>query len=532
MIGAIRAGALCAALLTAAPVAADDAGLFRASPVDTPRLGVLRAVNSTYYSKIGVNSVLVNDYAVEQPRVLTSATRLELGLPWNMALTATIPYYADLFSQQGKRGHKSGGGDIDAGLRVSFGKGEGVWDRFGLTARVLIPEKLGYGAEPLGFRTFSTGEFGYSLEAGARMHSRFADWYLSAATYQFPGAPEAPAATPDETFYDTGFGYRGIGPADRTGFTPTVFLGQVQLSAGGAIPVRRGVTGLLEVHAASFTGDPERETILRLTPGVRLGRAEGLNAAVGMDFGLAGPVPRTALVMRLSIPSLSPRELGRGLGIVKKAPAERQVRARNALVAVPEFSGTGNTLFDDRNLRHAFQGALGSREIVRVVPAEQVDRAIRQESLNPVKDSPGDLGVRIGAEYLIRAEIVSYRAVRTSRFTLPFIIKFPSTSFTLTARASVADLASGKEHDLGVITATVVKERGMLLFPLGPSSDLRYLSEPETRLVERELADRWVDAFNTRVLERMDLFDWEPKRTESGVSQEPETGRIAGSPGK
>ncbi len=523
---------LAALVMLLSPVrlsAADDAGLFRSVPVDTPRLGVLRAVNSTFYSRLKVNSILVNDYGVENTRVLTSATRLELGLPWSMALTATIPYYADLFSQQGKSGHKSGAGDIDAGLRISFGRGR-TGNRYGLAVKMLIPEELGYGAEPLGFRTFSTGETGYALEAGTRLRSRFADFYLSAATYRFPDAPTL-AHNPGETFYDTGFGYRGIGPADQTGFAPTVFLDQVQISAGGAVSLRRGITGLLEFHAASFSGTPARDTILRLTPGVRLGKEEGLNASVGMDIGLAGPVPGSSFLFRLSIPSLSPRELGRGLGIVKKAPAERQIRARNTLVAVPEFSGTGHTLFDDRNLRYAFQQALGSLQIMQVVPEERVDRAFRQGALAAVKDSHGDLGVRIGAEYLIRAEIIDYRSMRAARFSIPFILRFPTTEITLIARASVSDLATGKQHDLGVISATVVKERGMLLFPTGPSSDLTYLSEPEMRIMERDLTNRWIDAFNTRIQERLDLFDWEPRSMEDSENEKSGDERVVRTPG-
>ncbi|MHB9028388.1 MAG: hypothetical protein ACYC9O_06435 [Candidatus Latescibacterota bacterium] len=491
-----------------------DAGLFRTLPADTPRLGVLRAVNSSFYSRIQPNAVLIRDYSVEHARVLTSITDLELGLPGNLALTVSLPYSADLFSQHDKKGYKGGAGDVSAGFRFSMAGSEGTGDRFGFGARFLIPEKIGYGREPLGFRTFSTGESGYALESSARIQGRLADWHATAALYRFPGAPELPGADPAEIMYDTGFGYRAIGKSDPTGFAPTLFLDQLHLSAGGALPLRHGIMGILEFHAASFLESPKREAILRLTPGIRLGSPEGMNAAFGLDIGLSGPVPRTSFVFKLAIPSFSPREIGRGFGLSGRASVEQQMRSRNALVAVKDFSGSGKTLFDDRGLRSAFQNALGALEMVKVVPGEQVDRAFRQEALVPVKDSPRNLGVRIGANFLIDAEILSYRSIRASRFSIPWLVRFPTTSFVLTARAKVTNLAGGETHDLGIISATLVKERGVLFFPTGPSSDLRYFSEPETRILERELANRWVDAFNTRIFERLDLFEWEPKRTD------------------
>jgi hypothetical protein len=492
-----------------------DAGLFRTLPADTPRLGVLRAVNSSFYSRLKPNAALVRDYSVEHARVLTSVTDLELGLPGRLALTVSLPYSADLFTQHDRHGYKGGAGDISAGFRFSKVGSEGTGDRFGFGARVLIPEKIGYGREPLGFRTFSTGESGYALESSALLRGRFADWHLTAALYRFPGAPDLPGSDPDEMVYDTGFGYRAIGKGDATGFAPTLFLDQLQISAGSAIPLRPGIMGILELHAASFLESPKRETILRLTPGIRLGSPESVNAALGLDFGLSGPVPRTSFVFKLAIPSFSPREIGRGLGLSGRPTVEQRVRSKNALVAVKDFSGSGKTLFDDRGLRDAFQNALGALEVVNVVPNERVDHALRQEALVPVKDSPRNLGVRIGANYLIAAEILSYRSARTARFTIPFLVRFPMTSFTLAARAKVTDLASGETHDLGIISATLMKERGVLFFPTGPSSDLRYFSEPETRALERELANRWVDALNTRIFERLDLFQWEPKRTDS-----------------
>lgn len=501
-------------LLISSSAAADDARLFRTVPTDTPKLGVLRASNSTFYSAVKVNTVLINNYAVEQTKVLTSVTDFELGLPLGLALTGTIPYYADMFSQQGKRGYKAGAGDIAAGIRMSLGGKGTAEDRFGIGLRFLIPEKLGFDGEPLGFRTFSTGQYGVSVEIGQMRRIGFADWRFSGALVRFPGAPSPGAVSSREILYDTGFGYRGIGAADSTGFAKTVFLDQIQFVGGVEIPIHRGIAGLAEMHAAIFTESPKRDAVLRLTPGLRFGSAEGINAAVGVDIRLRGEVPDNSVVFRVSVPSLSPKDIGQGLGIGRRIPAERQIRSRNALVAVPAFSGTGGAPIDDRDLRNAFQTALGAMEIFNVIPSSAVDRALRQESLVPLHDSPEELGVRLGAQYLIRAEILSYRSVRSASFSIPFVFRLPTTNLTLSARGSVTDLASGKVYDIGVISATVAKGRGFLLFPAGASSDISSLSEPETRMLQRDLAESWVNSFTARVRERMEIFDWKPKRAE------------------
>lgn len=510
--------------LLSAEAFAGDSGLFRIISTDIPPRGVLRVSNVTFHSKTRINDVLRNQYGVENPRLLSSITSLELGLTRNLALTGSIPYFADLFDQAGKGGHKAGAGDIAAGLRLSFDLQGGTIDRFSLGTRVLIPEQLGYDREPLGFRTFSLGEFAYSLESAARMRNPWADLYFSAATYQFPKESERYEGTSNpaaDVFYDTGFGFRGIGEGDETGYAPTVSRNQFVFAMGAIIPFSRSIAGLLEYQTVMFPGKAKIPRIDRLTPGIRLGKQEGINLSLGMDFGFSGPVSRTGVAMRLSIPSISPRDIGEGLGLKKKVNPEARIRSKNTLVAVREFSARDKSFLYERELRDAFQTELGSMELMNVLPVERVDRAFGQESLVPVKDSPQKMGVRLGAQYLINTQIQSYCAIRGSRFTIPFLVMLPKTDFVLSARISVSNLADGTVHDLGIVTATVVKCRGTVFFPMGGSSDLVYIPEPETRRLEKELIDRWVDALNARILERIELFDWTPKHTGAPGESDP-----------
>ena len=96
---------------------------------------------------------------------------------------------------------------------------------------------------------------------------------------------------------------------------------------------------------------------------------------------------------------------------------------------------------------------------------------------------------------------------------MPYLISFPQTNFTLSAQTSITDLTTGEAQSLGVITANVVKPRGINYFPTGASSDLEYISEPERRTAERELIDRWVEEFNIVVIEKIGIFGWEPKKS-------------------
>ena len=377
--------------------------------------------------------------------------------------------------------------------------------------RFLIPEKLTYDREPLGFRVFSSGEFGYSIEAAFGLGLKFMDGYFSAAMQKFPNAPAADTAFPGDVFYDTGFGYRGIGPADQTGFAPTLFQEQFHLSFTGVVPVRSWLAAFVEYSTTAFISRPPRKEIVRFAPGFRVGKADRLNASFGMDFGVSGPVPDRTFLFRLHIPSVSPRGIKDAIKKKIISPGER-ARAQNSYVAVKEFSRSDFTYLYDRELRDSFQKKLDSAGLLNVVPGDKVDTGFQQQSLVPIMETPTDLGVRIGAGYLINTDIADYSVSRSSRFTIPLIIGFPKTDFSIMARASLTDLVSGDTHDLGEISATVFKKRGVNFFPAGKSSDIIYLSEPERRKMEERLVDEWVDQFNKRLMERIELFDWDPKR--------------------
>jgi hypothetical protein len=505
---------LCAPLYSGAA----DTGSFRTVPVDIPSPGMLRASNSSYYSEIDINPVLKNTYGVQNPRVLSSITDLQLGIFRHLALTGSLPYFADLFNQSGKKGHKSGAGDISAGLRTAFVNSEGTFEGISFGAKFLIPEELTYGNEPLGFRTFSSGNFGYSIEAAGKIRNSFLEGYASAALFSFRNSAQTSVVDPGDVFYDTGFGYRGIGKANAAGYAENVFQNQVQWSLCGIIPFRKGISGIMELDGAMFTGLPKRESIFRVIPGLRLGSGDGMNISAGFDIGLKGPVPKATYLLRINVPSLSPRDLGKSMGLIKKTVPEEQIRAKNIPVAVHAFTKSIPSYLYEQDLRDNLMENLSAQGIMHVVPGRKVDEALHQESFIAVKDTPQKRGIRLGADFIIYTNISSYTVSRTSRFSIPFLILLPSTDFTLSTQASVADLSTGEMHELGIISATVSKPRDTIFFPMGASSDLTYLSEPEMRILERELINRWVARFNTVLQENLNIFDWGPKRAKNEIS--------------
>ncbi len=157
---------ILAQFLAAHFACAEDLGLFRTVPAETPDRGILRMSNTSFYSDIMPNRVLGSKYGVKDTRIFSSISEFEVGVTNSLALNGSIPYYSDLFSQGSKSGKKSGAGDIVLGLRLSR-KYENSFRGISLGSRFRIPEQLGYGPEPLGFRTFSYGEFAYSIEAAA-----------------------------------------------------------------------------------------------------------------------------------------------------------------------------------------------------------------------------------------------------------------------------------------------------------------------------------------------------------------------------
>lgn len=499
-------------LASAAPCLANDTSHFRTVTIDTPKKSVLRLRNGLYYSSITANSVLRDDFGVTDPKIFSSITTAEFGITNSIALSATLPWYSDRFTQYGKSGNKSGGGDVVAGLRYSFTPRKSAITGLSLGARFMIPEEMTYSSEPLGFREFSTGEFGYCIETALGLNLQRLTGSASLVFRQFPNAEQPLANNTSDQFYDTGFGYRGIGISDQGGYAPPIFQDQLTFSFSAAMPVKSWLAGIMEFSSTAFIEEPRREDIITLAAGVRIGRPESVNASIGIDFGLGGQVPSRTFLMQLAIPTVSPSGLKKSIGLDKKPDPGQFARARNSVVAVPSFTSSDKTYLYERQLRSLFQKQLSAGGVLNVAPQSRVDDALVSKALAPLDESPVNTGVRFGSQYVIRADITEYRINRHAGMYIPLVISFPQTDFVLSARAVVDDLIAGESHDLGLITATIIKTRGVNFFPLGESSDITYLSEPERAQLEKELIDAWVSNFNSRIYERIDLFDWDPQR--------------------
>lgn len=491
-------------------VRADHHGLFRTPPVYTPPRGMVWMNNGAFYSGIPTAAVLADRYGVGDSRVLSSVSQLQLGLTSRWSFTASLPFDADLFKQRSRSGKKTGPGDVSLGFRWSFAPRQTVFRGFSLGVRANIPEQFGYGPEPLGFRTFSSGVFGYSVDLAMNLQWPFMDGYVSAAYMSWPRETTPLAVNTGDMFYDSGFGYLGIGTHDANGLAEVIFHDQLTMTAGGIVPMNSWISALVEMSATGFTEPPMRDTILRVAPGIRLGRPDGLHLSMGIDFGLSGEIPARTIVASFNIPSFNPTAL---VGAAPRSPADIN-RARSTLVAVPAFHRSDRTYPYETDLKDAFRRKLDDMGVMKVVPASRTELAYDQQALAPVPDTAERLGVRLGANYIINADINYYNVERTSSFAIPWVIGFPETVYTLTAHASVTDLVTGEIRHFGDITAVVNRPRGVIFFPTGPTSDLEYLSEPERVTLERRLIDSWVDQFNTVIMDRIDLFGWEPLHTE------------------
>ncbi len=498
-------------------IGAYDLGLFHTLPVEPPDRGVIRMTNTSFYSGVTVNPVLQNRYGVRDTRIFSSVTGFELGVTNSLTFTGNLPYYADLFTQNSKGGKKSGAGDVVLGLRYTALLPGTSFRALTFGGRFRIPEQLGYGPEPLGFRTFSYGEFAYSMDIASGFHIGMTDWNASLSLISYPNAAKIDSVFSSDTFYNTGMGYLGIGSHDALGFSQGIFQNQMQVSIGASVPLRPWITGIMEFNMVSFVEQPRRDKIMSLTPAVRFGSPEGFQMSVGMDFSMNGQITdRTALV-RLRIPTLSVRDIKRLLE--RKGPGA-EIRSRNALVAVKEFKKADYRYMYERDLRNALEGDIRARDALKIIPNKATDEAFLQKALVPLEESPSSLGIRLGSNYLITTEILSYDVRRSASLHVPFLIKFPQTTFKLHAHVTVEDLTSGKEHQLGIVDATVVQPRGVQFFPVGYSSDIVYLSEPDRCAAQRELINNWVNSFNNLMMEKIEVFGWEPRKTEVKGSEE------------
>ncbi len=497
---------------------AEDLGFFRIVPAETPDRGILRMSNTSFYSDIMPNMVLGSKYGVKDTRIFSSISEFEVGVTNSLALNGSIPYYSDLFSQGTKSGKKSGAGDIVLGLRLSR-KYENSFRGISLGSRFRIPEQLGYGPEPLGFRTFSYGEFAYSIEAAAGFNIRIMEWNLSVAMIQFPKAAKQDSAFTSDEFYDTGFGYMGIGNTDETGLSEGLFQNQMLLSIGTSIPLKSWFAGIIEFNSTLFLKTPDRENIMTIAPGIRLGKSDSFNMSVAMDYALSGPVPDRTFMLRFRIPTLSPRGLKK---ILRKERIGEEIRSRNSIIALEDFSKSDITYLYEKDLKRSLQDNIDNTGFMEIVPEKRVERVLKQRKLVPLPEQPRQLGVRLGAKYLIETNILEFNVDRSPSFNIPFLIRFPRTTYSLSASSSVTNLITGETHEMGIISANVTKPRGIDFFQAGASSDLSYLSVPEHRIAEKELIERWVNEFNTVIAKKISIFGWTPKKTE--IEGEVETG--------
>ncbi len=500
-----------------------EVGLMRTQPVGSPKKGTLWLSSSSNFASIQTSSFLKNTYGVTDSRISSSMNYGLVGITDWFALSARFPFYADMFKQGSRGGEKTGAGDVGAGFRLTW-----LPDRyhvrgisFGLSAT--IPERLGYGGEPLGFRNFSSGELSYSAEASVAFEPKFVRPYLSVAYTRFHNAPNSPKLSGD-AFYESSYGLIGIGATGSDGYSNTIFQDQATVYGGFEIPIKSYLSGIIEGGAAFFTEKPTRSSIVSIAPGFRFGRQSGINASIGMDFRINGAIPERAYLFRLTVPFISPTRLIRKPAvIVEEEPMPKEmVRSRNSLVAVNDFEKSDQKFLYERDLKEAFRSELSSMGIMDLISDSKVERAYKRADIVPLKDSPERFGIRLGANYVINTDINEYTITREKGFNIPFVVGFPKTTFILKARASVTDLVKGQTRDLGVITATLYKSRGVRMFPIGESGDIVYLSAPERTQMEKEIVNLWVHQFNELILNNIDMFSWEPKRTEIHGDEENE----------
>lgn len=343
------------------------------------------------------------------------------------------------------------------------------------------------------------------------MRIKFIEGYLSAAMRKYPRAEKSKAVFSSDVFYKSGFGYLGIGQSDEHGRSAVIFQDQVQISFGTVVPVKRWLSGIVEYHSTFFMEKPKRDTIVHVAPGFRLGRPDGMHLSAGVDFAVSGPVPDNTFMIRLNIPSLSPRAMKER--IKEKLIPVTAPRSQNSLVAVSDFSKSDIRYLYESEMKAAFHKKFNAMNIMEVVPDSKVTKAFQQKELVPLKDTPERFGVRLGANCLINTDISEYSITRKSSFAIPLLIGFPKSVFSLSAHTSVTDLVTGETRDLGVIYASVIRSRGVNYFPTGASSDIAYLSGPERRLMEKRLIENWVNNFNDVILQNLETFGWEPKST-------------------
>ncbi|MFC1650415.1 hypothetical protein ACFL2X_02490 [Candidatus Latescibacterota bacterium] len=499
---------------------ADDLGFFRTIPVETPDRGILRMSNTSYLSNINTNSVLSKSYGIKDSRVFGSVTEFELGITNYLNFNGSLPYYADMFKQGSNSGKKTGAGDVVIGFRLAKKIDNPKFKGISFGGRARIPEQLGYGPEPLGFRTFSYGELAYSVEASTGFRIKFADCNLSVSMIQFPNAAKGDSAFTTDSFYNTGFGYMGIGRPDNSGLAEGIFQNQLHVSFGTSVNLSSRIAGILEFNSTTFIEEPKRINIMTLAPGFRIGSVGGFNLSAGMDYALRGPIPDKTFMFRFRIPTLSAREIKQLL--IRKSSGP-EIRSKNSLVAVNDFTRRNMTFQYIAELKKSLHKNMTEKGLMSVVPDEKAKNAFLQESLATVSDKPQQLGVRLGANYLINAEISDYNVIRSSSFKIPLLVSFPETSFSLSVNASVTDLVTGESHSLGTISSRISRSRGVNFFPFSASSDIEYISVIERRDCEKELISRWIEEFNGVLMDKIEIFGWEPKQTEIK-----ETGEISG----
>lgn len=523
-----------ALLIYSTAYATDDPGFFRTIPSETPERGVIRVSNTSFYSGIKVNSILTKTYGVDNTNIFSSINEFDLGITNSISFNGSLPYYADTFKQMSRNGSKTGAGDVVLGLRYSKKFDNSAFRSISIGTRFRIAEQLGYGPEPLGFRTFSYGKPAYSIDLAAGYKFNRLLCNMSVSMIEFPGITSPDSVFAGDTFYDTGMGYMGIGKADATGLAKGIFEDQIQMSLGTAIPVNSWLSGIVEFNSTLFReklniadiGDTlktnnksHRDGISTIAYGLRFGKVDGFNMSIGIDQSLnfskkkdkdIKQIDDTTIMMRVRIPTLSVRDLKR---MLTKRKLGNELKARNSFVAVGNFTKTDLTYLYEKDLKKSLFNSLGTQGLLGMVPPEKVKEVSDREKLVPIPEGPRQLGVRLGADFIIQADIEKYRVERSSSLTIPYVLSLPYYNFNLSASASITNLLTGETEQLGVISAEISKPRKMEFFPTGESSFFDYISEPERREAERELVERWVEQFNTVMMDKINILGWEPRKT-------------------
>jgi len=165
-------------------------------------------------------------------------------------------------------------------------------------------------------------------------------------------------------------------------------------------------------------------------------------------------------------------------------------------LAILPFNSKGNTGIGSY-LTGSFREVFDYNQYFQLAPQDEVIRVLENYGIKPGEklklEMLQKIGKQLDADYVVYGELLNFEERKSTRFFIPYLISFPTTSLSVTVAINLINVADGSLAYVSNISTSKSKSRGISFFPSSKEDRTKTLDAIEKENLNKELVSKWIN---------------------------------------